>query len=156
MRMHTAQHLMSGLAYEIFDGTRTVGNQIHTTHSRIDFNPISFDQTMLDKLADAANELTNQEINVTDSIMTREQINGIMPEDRTNMNLLPKSVKNLRVVSIGDNIDLCPCAGTHVQNLFEIGNVKIISKKSKGKGTQRVTYELTEGKQQQLPNLDII
>ena len=88
--------------------------------------------------------------------MTREQINGIMPEDRTNMNLLPKSVKNLRVVSIGDNIDLCPCAGTHVQNLFEIGNVKIISKKSKGKGTQRVTYELTEGKQQQLPNLDII
>ena len=156
MRMHTAQHLMSGLAYEIFDGTRTVGNQIHTTHSRIDFNPISFDQTMLDNLADAAKELTKQEIRHTKSIMTREQINGIMPEDRTNMNLLPKSVKNLRVVSIGDNIDLCPCAGTHVQNLFEIGNVKIISKKSKGKGTQRVTYELTEGKQQQLPNLDII
>src|SRR5688572_12166647 len=29
MRMHTAQHLVSGLAYEMFAGTRTVGNQIH-------------------------------------------------------------------------------------------------------------------------------
>ena len=54
MRMHTAQHLMSGLAYEIFNGVRTVGNQIHATHSRIDFNPISFDQEMLDKLSNAA------------------------------------------------------------------------------------------------------
>ena len=29
MRMHTAQHLMSGIAYELFNGVRTVGNQIH-------------------------------------------------------------------------------------------------------------------------------
>ena len=47
MRMHTAQHLMSGLAYELFDGTRTVGNQINVSHSRIDFNPISFDESMI-------------------------------------------------------------------------------------------------------------
>ena len=44
MRMHTAQHLVSGIAYELFNGVRTVGNQINTTHSRIDFNPISFDE----------------------------------------------------------------------------------------------------------------
>ena len=100
MRMHTAQHLMSGLAYEIFNGVRTVGNQIHATHSRIDFNPISFDQEMLDKLSNAANQLTNQSIIVSESVMTREEINSIMPEDRTNMNLLPKSVKNLRVVTL--------------------------------------------------------
>ena len=130
MRMHTAQHLMSGLAYEIFNGVRTVGNQIHATHSRIDFNPISFDQEMLDKLSNAANQLTNQSIIVSESVMTREEINSIMPEDRTNMNLLPRSVKNLRVVTIGDNIDLCPCAGTHVMDLSEIGEIKIISKKS--------------------------
>ena len=33
MRMHTAQHLMSGLVYEMFDGARTVGNQIHSDRS---------------------------------------------------------------------------------------------------------------------------
>jgi misacylated tRNA(Ala) deacylase len=143
MKMHTAQHLMSGLAYENFNGTRTVGNQIHATHSRIDFNPISFTEEMLETLAYKANELTKQSIMVNDGIMTREEINSIMPPERTNMNLLPKSVRDLRVVKIGDDVDLCPCAGTHVANLTEIGSVDIIGKKSKGKGTQRITYELS-------------
>ena len=48
--MHTAQHLMSGLAYELFDGVRTVGNQINIENSRIDFNPISFNESMLQEL----------------------------------------------------------------------------------------------------------
>ena len=143
MKMHTAQHVMSGLAYEIFNGARTVGNQIHATHSRIDFNPISFTEEMLNILSSRANELTKQSIIVDDGIMTRDEINSIMPPDRTNMNLLPKSVRDLRVVRIGDDIDLCPCAGTHVSNLAEIGSVNIIGKKSKGKGTQRITYELS-------------
>jgi misacylated tRNA(Ala) deacylase len=143
MKMHTAQHVMSGLAYEIFNGARTVGNQIHATHSRIDFNPISFTEEMLNTLSSRANELTKQSIIVDDGIMTRDEINSIMPPDRTNMNLLPKSVRDLRVVRIGDDIDLCPCAGTHVSNLAEIGSVNIIGKKSKGKGTQRITYELS-------------
>ena len=156
MRMHTAQHLMSGLAYEIFDGVRTVGNQIHASHSRIDFNPISFNQEMLDDLSSAVNNLTNQSINVTNSIMNRDEINSLMPADRTNMNLLPKSVKDLRVVMIGENIDLCPCAGTHILDLSEIGNVTITGKKSKGKGTQRVTYELGKPNKTIPPILDII
>lgn len=143
MKMHTAQHVMSGLAYEIFNGARTVGNQIHATHSRIDFNPISFTEEMLNTLSSRANELTKQSIIVDDGIMTRDEINSIMPPDRTNMNLLPKSVRDLRVVRIGNDIDLCPCAGTHVSNLAEIGSVNIIGKKSKGKGTQRITYELS-------------
>ena len=42
MKMHTAQHVVSGIAYEMFDGVRTVGNQIHTEKSRIDFKPIQF------------------------------------------------------------------------------------------------------------------
>ena len=156
MRMHTAQHLMSGLAYEIFDGIRTVGNQIHATHSRIDFNPVSFNQEMLDDLCSAANNLTTQSIKVSNSIMNRDEINSLMPEDRTNMNLLPKSVKDLRVVVIGENIDLCPCAGTHILDLSEIGQITIIGKKSKGKGTQRITYELGKPNKTITPNLDII
>ncbi len=156
MRMHTAQHLMSGIAYEIFNGIRTVGNQIHTSHSRIDFNPVTFNQAMLEELCDAVNNLTSQSIPVTFSTMTREEINKLMPKERTNMDLLPKSVKNLRVVKIGDDIDLCPCAGTHVKNLQEIGQISIIGKKSKGKGTQRITYELNNNKLTKSPNLDII
>ena len=142
MRMHTAQHLVSGLAYEMFDGVRTVGNQIHADRSRIDFNPISFNEIMLQNLIDAANERIDAGLDVTDSVMTRGEINAIMPPERTNMDLLPASVKELRIVQIGDRVDMCPCAGTHVSNIRELGHVELLGKKSKGKGTQRLSYRL--------------
>lgn len=142
MRMHTAQHLVSGVVYESFNGARTVGNQIHHDRSRIDFNPISFSEEMLKQIPETVNQLIDENHKVTDSTMTREEVNAVMPPDRTNMNLLPASVHQLRVVKIGDTIDLCPCAGTHVRELSEIGHIEITGKKSKGKGTQRITYEL--------------
>jgi misacylated tRNA(Ala) deacylase len=142
MRMHTAQHLVSGVVYEAFNGARTVGNQIHDDRSRIDFNPISFTEEMLEEVTQQVNNLIDADHNVTDSTMTRDEVNAEMPSERTNMDLLPASVKQLRVVKIGDNLDLCPCAGTHVQRLGEIGHIEITGKKSKGKGTQRITYEL--------------
>lgn len=142
MRMHTAQHLVSGLAYEMFDGVRTVGNQIHADRSRIDFNPISFDETMLNDLLAATNDRIDSGLEVSDNVMTRGEINAIMPPERTNMDLLPISVKELRIVQIGDRVDMCPCAGTHVSNIAELGHIELLGKKSKGKGTQRLSYRL--------------
>ena len=144
MKMHTAQHLVSGIAYEMFDGVRTVGNQIHTEKSRIDFKPIQFTEDMLLELQSAVNEKIQLGLEVTDSQMTRDEINSIMPQERTNMDLLPSFIDDLRVVTIGNKQDLCPCAGTHVRNISEIKGIEFIGKKSKGKGTQRVTYKLIE------------
>ena len=70
MRMHTAQHLVSGLVYEMYDGVRTVGNQIHADRSRIDFNPVKFDETMIDELFSKANEMVESNLKVTDCVMT--------------------------------------------------------------------------------------
>ena len=144
MKMHTAQHLVSGIAYEMFNGVRTVGNQIHTERSRIDFRPIQFSEEMLIELQSAVNEKIQIGLEVTDSQMTRDEINSIMPQERTNMDLLPSFIDDLRVVTIGDKQDLCPCAGTHVRNISEIKGIEFIGKKSKGKGTQRVTYQLID------------
>jgi len=143
MRMHTAQHLVSGIVYEMFDGARTVGNQIHADRSRIDFNPIKFDDDMIEQIFDKSNEYIENNLEVTDTIMTRDEINSIMPPDRTNMDLLPISVKELRVIRIGNNLDLCPCAGTHVRALGEIGKMEYLGRKNKGKGTTRVSYTLS-------------
>jgi len=142
MKMHTAQHLVSGIVYEEFDGARTVGNQIHADRSRIDFNPISFDDEKLEVLKSKFAEKVDQGLEVTMKEMTREQINSIMPPERTNMDLMPKSVKNLRIIEIGNQADLCPCAGTHVRNISELGEIEFLGKKSKGKGTQRLSYTL--------------
>lgn len=144
MRMHTAQHVVSGVAYELFDGARTVGNQINIESSRIDFNPVSFDEESLAALTTSSNEFLTHDIEVVAQTMTRDGINAHMPPERTNMDLVPSHVEELRIVQIGDTIDMCPCAGTHVQNLSEIGQMSIIGKKSKGKGTQRITYVLSD------------
>ena len=142
MRMHTAQHLLSGIVYESFNGARTVGNQIHEDRSRIDFQPIKFDDEMIELIFGLAQEAIETNLEVTETIMTRQEINTIMPPERTNMDLLPSSVRELRIIRIGDNRDLCPCAGTHVQSLGEIGKLEFLTKKSKGKGKQRIQYTL--------------
>ena len=128
MKMHTAQHLVSGIAYEMFDGVRTVGNQIHTEKSRIDFKPIQFSEEMLLELQANVNEKIQLGLEVTDSEMTRDEINSIMPQERTNMDLLPSFINDLRVITIGDQQDLCPCAGTHVRNISEIKGIEFIGK----------------------------
>lgn len=146
MRMHTAQHLVSGLAYELFDRVRTVGNQIHADRSRIDFNPVNFSNEMLKDLEAAANDAIKAGYNVSAGTMTREAVNAELPPDRTNMDLLPQSVTELRTIRIGSDVDLCPCAGTHVRNTKEIGELRIVARSSKGSGTQRVEYVLDASK----------
>jgi len=142
MRMHTAQHLVSGLAYEMFGGPRTVGNQIHRSRSRIDFNPVNFSNEMLADLQAASNDAVKAAYAVTTGTMTRDEVNAELPPERTNLDLLPKSVTDLRVIRIGADVDLCPCAGTHVCSTKEIGEVRILSRTSKGSGTQRIEYDL--------------
>lgn len=142
MRMHTAQHLVSGLAYELFNGVRTVGNQIHATRSRIDFNPVNFTNEMLKDLETAANDAIRAGYAVSAGTMSRDAVNAELPPDRTNMDLLPQSVQELRTIRIGSDVDLCPCAGTHVKSTREIGELRIVARSSKGSGTQRVEYVL--------------
>ena len=92
MRMHTAQHLVSGVVYDNFNAARTVGNQIHTERSRIDFNPIKFDEEMLQQLIQLTNDLIDENHTVSDEEMTRTDIKTLMPPERTNMELLTASL----------------------------------------------------------------
>ena len=72
---------------------------------------------MLESLKQKFDEKVSEKLEVSIKEMTRDEINSIMPPDRTNMDLMPKSVKNLRIIEIENQIDLCPCAGTHVRNI---------------------------------------
>lgn len=142
MRMHTAQHLVSAVVLDEY-GATVSGNQIHLDKSRIDFNPIQFSQEDLDKVEEKSNELIEKEIPVEISEKPREKVREEMTEDRVNLDLIPDSIDPLRVVEI-KNLDLCPCGGTHVNNVKEIGEINILGRKSKGKETDRLTFELKE------------
>ena len=145
MRMHTSQHLVSAIVSDLYDAD-TVGNQIGFDKSRIDFKPLKLSMNEIDDLIDLANEYITKNIDVEISEANRSDLEG-NPEIRSSMSsglwkLLPKSVTRLRVISIGE-IDVCPCAGTHVRSLKEIGKVEFVKRDNKGAGKQRLTYTLT-------------
>jgi len=144
MRMHTSQHLVSAIVSDLY-GADTVGNQIGSDKSRIDFKPLKLNMNEIDDLIDLTNEYIAKDISVNISEANRSDLEG-NPEIRSSMSsglwkLLPKSVTRLRVISIGE-IDVCPCAGTHVRSLKEIGKVEFVKRDNKGAGKQRLTYTL--------------
>jgi len=139
-RMHTAQHIFSAIAEDLW-GAETVGNQLGPSYSRIDLkfeNKEIFDQ---DELINNVNTIINSSIIVNVHNWERSKILDHPQIRHTKfINRIPSSIKELRVVEI-EGIDLCPCAGTHVDITSDIPNVKFISKKNKGKGRIRISYE---------------
>jgi len=142
MRMHTSQHVLSGLVFRIY-GARTVGNQIHSTYSRVDFQPVSFNEDDLRRIEEECNKVFAAAKPVTifeeDRVVVENRV-----DDRALMDLIPKSIRQLRIVRIEDT-DYCPCGGTHLRNTSEAGRMRIIERRSKGKETERIVYELQPG-----------
>lgn len=140
MQMHTAQHIISGIVYDLHEA-RTVGNQIHADYSRVDFKPASFTDDDLQRIAASCNDVIAADAQVTISEEERSSLEQRVNPERCNLDLLPSSIKQLRIVEIED-FDVCPCAGTHVRNTGEIPPVSIIKRESKGADTERIVYRL--------------
>lgn len=146
MRMHTSQHLVSAVVNELY-GSDTVGNQIGKDKSRIDFKPLKINQTELNEIEDKVNDYISKDLEVIISEELRSNLEN-NPDIRSSMSsglwkMLPTSVTELRVITIGD-IDVCPCAGTHVKSLNEIGKVSFVKRDNKGSEKLRLTYTLND------------
>ena len=140
MRMHTAQHIVSGVVYDLWKA-RTVGNQLYHDRSRIDFAPVKFTDEMISELESRTNEILATGAKVEIATEDRSELEKSVDSQRANLDLLPKSVQELRVVRV-PGYDVCPCAGTHVRSLAEIGRIKVVKRENKGKERERITYEL--------------
>ncbi|UCG95895.1 MAG: alanyl-tRNA editing protein [archaeon] len=140
MRMHTAQHLVSLMTMNLF-GVTTVGNQIHGDKSRIDFHPADFSEKDLKRIEEESNRIIERGLEVKIYELPREEALEKVDRRRCDLSRLPASVQKLRIVEI-DSLDFCPCAGTHVKNLKELGRIRILEKINKGKDKQRIVYTL--------------
>jgi len=140
MRMHTAQHLVSAVVYNI-TGALTVGNQIHAKRSRIDFSPLSHDKVDTKDIENQCSDFIRMNPRIRVFFEKRSIIEGTVDAERCNVSLIPQSVRELRIVKI-EEVELCPCAGTHIRDLAELNGINIESVRSKGKEKVRITYEL--------------
>ena len=138
-RMHTAQHIVSALAEDLW-GAETVGNQLTVENSRVDL--LFEDKSVFDpdKLISVVNERLAQNISVNIHEWDREKIISHEQMRHTKfMDRIPSSITKLRVVEV-EGVDLCPCAGTHVDNTSNIPPIHYLGKKNKGKGRIRFSY----------------
>ena len=141
-RMHTAQHVVSRVVLDEY-GAATAGNQIHADRSRIDFEPAAFDEADLERIQRLSNAAVERDLPVRKENRPRAAVEREVDEGRALLDLIPPSVDPLRVVEI-DDFDMCPCGGTHVDSLGEVGRIEITGRTSKGTDIERIEFELTE------------
>lgn len=139
-RMHTAQHVVSRVVLDEY-GAATAGNQIHVDRSRIDFEPADFDEDDVARIQSLSNEAIAEDYQVTKAERPRAEVEAAVDEGRALLDLIPDHVDPLRVVEIND-YDLCPCGGTHVDRLGEIGRIDIVNRTSKGADVERLEFVL--------------
>jgi len=143
MRTHTALHVLCGVIWNEW-GTAVTGGNMEPLAARMDFEfdplPEGFGATV--------EQLVNSELAAARDIRIE-----FLPRDtaladadliRTKVNLIPDTVKEIRVVDIV-GLDKQADGGTHVRATDEVGRIKVIKTESKGKGNKRIRIEVLDG-----------
>ncbi|KQC09550.1 MAG: Ala-tRNA(Pro) hydrolase [Candidatus Cloacimonas sp. SDB] len=140
MRTHTALHIMSAVVWRDYQVLVTGGN-MEPLSGRLDFEFEHLTQQIVTEIEEKVNTEIAQGKIVSSRTISREEANKIPDLIRTKVNLLPDSLKQIRVVEI-EGLDLQADGGTHVNNTSEIGKFRIVKFKSKGKINKRIKIEI--------------
>jgi misacylated tRNA(Ala) deacylase len=144
MRFHTCQHVLSRYL-QLNYGLETVGNNIKPGESRADYAPLeSFNEEMKREVEAGVNAILHQNLPVEIRNMPRAEATSFLKEkgyQTRYLEMVPKSVKDFRVIIIGE-YDAASCAGTHVANTSEIGEIQIGKSKNVGAGKRRIYFKL--------------
>ena len=142
MRTHTALHVLCGVIWNEW-GKAVTGGDMQPLAARMDFEfdplPEGFGATV-EKLV---NEELAADRPIEVSFLPRET--AVEDEDliRTKVNMIPESVREIRVVDIV-GLDKQADGGTHVRSTGEVGRIRVLKTESKGKGNKRIRIEVVD------------
>jgi misacylated tRNA(Ala) deacylase len=140
MRTHTAMHVLCGVIWRDY-GASVTGGQMEPLRGRMDFE---FERMQAELVAEIEEKI-NTEVAATRPIsvriLPREEAFQIPDLIRTKINLLPPHITEVRVVTI-EGLDVQADGGTHVENTSEVGPLRIVDYKSKGRINKRLVVEL--------------
>jgi misacylated tRNA(Ala) deacylase len=141
MQHHSGLHLICGIAFQEF-GALVSGAQIYGDRARVDLTLDDLSQERVSSLERAANEAIAKKLTVQPVFVTPDEA-AVMPELVRTFTAMPPQSDKMRVMEI-IGLDKQFCGGTHVNNTAEIGALKIIGTRSKGKNNKRI--EIAVGK----------
>ena len=104
---------------------------------RLDFELPSMSQEFARTVEAAVNEQIDRDLEVRVLFLPRSEADRDPSLLRLKANLIPRSVDPLRVIDIG-GVDRQADGGTHVASTGEIGRVRVLEAKSKGKANKRI------------------
>ncbi|HET6794333.1 MAG TPA: alanyl-tRNA editing protein [Acidimicrobiales bacterium] len=142
MRTHTALHTLCGVIWNEW-GKAVTGGNMEPLSARMDFE---FDP-LPESFGARVEELVNAELAadrpIEVSFLPRDTALADTDLIRTKVNLIPPSVRTIRVVDIV-GLDKQADGGTHVRSTAEVGRIRIVKTESKGKGNKRVRLEVED------------
>ena len=140
MRTHTAMHILCGVIFRNY-GASVTGGDMDPLKGRMDFEFETMQKELVNEIENAVNFEAARSLPVRVAILPREDAFKIPDLIRTKINLLPEGIPFVRVVEIV-GLDLQADGGTHVRNTSEVGRIRIVDNKSKGKINKRIYIEL--------------
>jgi misacylated tRNA(Ala) deacylase len=142
MRTHTAMHILCGVVFRDY-GALVTGGDMDPLKGRMDFEFETMRKELVSAIEVAINEEAQKAHPVQVRILPRAEAFEIPDLIRTKINLLPEGISEVRVVEIV-GLDMQADGGTHVHNTSEVGTIRVVNYKSKGKINKRIYVELDE------------
>ena len=140
MRTHTAMHILCGVVFRDF-GAQVTGGDMEPLKGRMDFEFENMTKELVAVIEEAVNREVAAAREVKVKILPREEAFQIPDLIRTKINLLPEGIAEIRTIELV-GLDLQADGGTHVRNTIEVGEMRIVDYKSKGKINKRIYVEL--------------
>ncbi len=140
MRTHTALHILCGVIWRDFQAHVTGGNMEPGT-GRLDFELDSMSADFAERIEQSLNKEVAAARPIAVRTLPRAEAFQIPDLIRTKINLLPAGISHVRIVEIV-GLDLQADGGTHVANTSEVGPIKVVEHKSKGRTNKRIRIAL--------------
>ena len=140
MRTHTAMHVLCGVIWRDY-GASVTGGKMEPLRGRMDFEFERMQRELVSEIEERINAEVAAARPVRVRILPREEAFQIPDLIRTKINLLPAHITQVRVVEI-EGLDVQADGGTHVANTAEVGALRIVDYKSKGRINKRLVVAL--------------
>ena len=142
MRTHTAMHCLCGVVFRDY-GALVTGGQMGLDQSRMDFELDDLSPERVAAIEEATNEAIRADLPVRVRVLPRDEAFAIPDLIRTKINLLPPGIAEVRTVEIV-GLDVQADGGTHVAHTGEVGGIRIVGTRSKGKSNKRLEIALND------------
>ena len=136
MRTHTAMHVLCGVIWRDYAASVT-GGSMEPLRGRMDFEFETMRAELVREIEEKINVEVAQARPTRVKLLPREEAFRIPDLIRTKINLLPADIREVRTVEI-EGLDLQADGGTHVANTSEIGRIRVVDYKSKGRINKRI------------------